>query len=132
MEILKNMTEAEWILSLIVAGLLFIKLNPRKPTWKRYLKQKPPEGVEVLAYHQDWEDKDFNPLGIRIGFLNADGFTSAMWWDYQDTYMTISPDIIGDDAFSARVQWSVEPQKWIELDSLTGSLKDYIQIKYFA
>lgn len=37
--------------------------------WKKYKEEKPPEGEEVLAYHPSWIDEDFNPRGIRIGFL---------------------------------------------------------------
>ena len=55
-----------------------------------YQEQKPPFGVEVIAYHHKWVDEDFNPNGTRIGFLSDDGFTSAFWWDYQDCYETIS------------------------------------------
>ena len=33
-----------------------------------YQEQKPPFGVEVIAYHHKWVDEDFNPNGTRIGF----------------------------------------------------------------
>ena len=33
-----------------------------------YQEQKPPIGVEVIAYHHKWVDEDFNPNGTRIGF----------------------------------------------------------------
>lgn len=42
---------------------------------------------EVIAFHPSWIDPDFNPDGIRIGFINGEGkFWSAEWNDYQDTY----------------------------------------------
>lgn len=42
---------------------------------------------EVIGFHEKWIHPDFNPNGIRIGFLNGDDkFYSAQWWDYQDTY----------------------------------------------
>ena len=37
--------------------------------WINYKEQKPPYGVEVLAYHHEWVNEDFNPKGIRVGFL---------------------------------------------------------------
>ena len=55
-----------------------------------YQEQKPPFGVEVIAYHHKWVDEDFNPNGTRVGFLGDQGFISAFWWDYQDCYETIS------------------------------------------
>ena len=55
-----------------------------------YQEQKPPFGVEVVAYHHKWVDEDFNPTGTRVSFLGGDGFISAFWWDYQDCYETIS------------------------------------------
>lgn len=43
---------------------------------------------EVLGYHPEWINPDFNPKGIRIGFIGGEGtFLSAYWWDYQDTYV---------------------------------------------
>lgn len=53
-------------------------------------KQRPltQDDGEVLAHHPDWIDEDFNPKGIRIGFVGGEGnFISAYWWDYQDTYI---------------------------------------------
>ena len=55
-----------------------------------YQEQKPPIGVEVIAYHHKWIDEDFNFNGTRIGFLSDEGFISAYWWDEQDCYETIS------------------------------------------
>ena len=58
--------------------------------WINYKEQKPPFGVEIIAYHHKWVDEDFNPNGTRVGFLSDEGFISAFWWDYQDCYETIS------------------------------------------
>lgn len=42
---------------------------------------------EVIAFHPAWINEDFNPNGIRVGFVNGDGnFFSAEWNDHQDTY----------------------------------------------
>ena len=44
-----------------------------------YQEQKPPFGVEVIAYHHKWVDEDFNPNGTRVGFLGDEEFISAFW-----------------------------------------------------
>jgi hypothetical protein len=44
---------------------------------------------EVLAFHPAWIHPDFNPQGIRIGFMNGEGrFQSAEYSDYKDTYLS--------------------------------------------
>lgn len=42
---------------------------------------------EVVAFHPDWIDLDFNPNGIRIGFFTDAVFISARWNDSQDSYI---------------------------------------------
>lgn len=92
--------------------------------WKEYKDNKPPNGIEVLAFNPDWIDEDFNPSGTRIGFEGVDGFISAHWWDYQDCYMTISHTECDDSgAFSDDIKDSIDPIKWIELNSLYDLLK---------
>lgn len=96
--------------------------------WIKYNEQKPPLGQEVLAYHPDWVDEDFNPKGIRIGFQDLsegdDGdFVSAHYWSYQDCYMTISHSECDDNpAFSDEIKNSIEPMLWIPL----GYFTDYL------
>ena len=70
-------------------GVKWADTHP-KSLWINYKEEKPPFGVEVIAYHHKWVDEDFNLKGTRIGFLSDEGFTSAFWWDYQDCYKTIS------------------------------------------
>lgn len=46
------------------------------------------DAMEVIGFHPEWIDQDFNPNGTRIGFIGGDDtFISARWWDYQDTYV---------------------------------------------
>ena len=53
---------------------------------------------EVIGFHFDWIDEDFNPNGTRVGFVNGEGgFTCAKWCNSQDTYVTI------DDTFTPEV-----------------------------
>lgn len=48
---------------------------------------------EVLAFNEKWIDLDFNPKGVRVGFLtDSKIFISAKWWDYQDTYINSEVD----------------------------------------
>ena len=99
--------------------------------WIDYKEQKPPYGEEVLAYHHKWVDEDFNPKGIRVGFLqdchtgseenDRYDFVSAFWWDYQDTYMTISKSECKRDenskAFYQDHLDCIEPEYWMEIPS---------------
>lgn len=76
--------------------------------WKLYKEELPPNGEEVLAFHSDWIDEDFNPKGTRIGFRTEDDFISDYWWDYQDTYMTICHTICDDnDAYGENTRNSI-------------------------
>ena len=52
-------------------------------------------GVEVIGYHDDWVDPDFNPKGTRIGFFTDEGeFCNARWNDSQDTYITDYSEVL--------------------------------------
>ena len=81
-----------------------------------YQEQKPPIGVEVIAYNHKWIDEDCNPNGIRIGFLSDDGFISAFWWDEQDCYETISKLHCEDDEdfFENHID-NTEPEFWFPI-----------------
>lgn len=86
--------------------------------WIDIQKQKPEAGEEVLCFNEKWINEDFNPKGIRIGFMcNVGRFTTAHWWDYQDTYMTISREEVDDNpqAFSDSVKDHTEPTHWMPL-----------------
>ena len=49
----------------------------------------PDSGVEVLLFNSVWINEDYNPKGIRIGFLDdVSGWTSAYWCNYHDDYHT--------------------------------------------
>lgn len=57
--------------------------------WNKLKDHQPEVGIEVIGFHRDWIDEDFNPDGIRICFLNGDEqWYQAMWVDYQDSYNT--------------------------------------------
>lgn len=50
----------------------------------------PPIGVEVIGFHPDWIDLDYNPNGWRICFRNGDGsiWISSVWDNVLDYYHT--------------------------------------------
>ena len=81
-----------------------------------YQEQKPPFGVEVIAYHHKWVDEDFNPNGTRVGFLSDEGFISAFWWDEQDCYETISKSHCeSNKAFYRSHIDNTEPEFWFPI-----------------
>lgn len=54
-----------------------------------FQETKPPIGVEVMAHSKAWINEDYNPKGVRVGFLNEDDngeFISAKWDNSGDTY----------------------------------------------
>ena len=84
--------------------------------WINYKEEKPPFGVEVIAYHHKWINEDFNPNGTRVGFLGDDGFISAFWWDYQDCYETISkPNCESNKDFYRSHIDNTEPEFWFPI-----------------
>ena len=88
--------------------------NHLKSSWISVKNILPPEGEEVIAFHHKWIDKDFNPNGTRIGFLNGNNeFTSAYWWDYQDCYETINKSNCeaNEDFYRSHID-NTEPEYW--------------------
>ena len=84
--------------------------------WINYKEEKPPFGVEVIAYHNKWVDEDFNSNGTRIGFLSDNGFISAFWWDEQDCYETISKQHCESnrDFYRSHID-NTEPEFWVPI-----------------
>lgn len=55
--------------------------------WRDVNEEPIPVDEEVIAKSAKWVDEDFNPRGIRVGFMTDHGFISAKWVDYHDCYM---------------------------------------------
>ena len=72
-KIQKKAKEYGQLASVFLEGTKFALNN----MYINYQEQKPPIGVEVIAYNHKWVDEDFNSKGTRIGFLSDDGFISA-------------------------------------------------------
>ena len=61
--------------------------------WISTKSRIPKKGIEVLLFNEKWINEDYNPKGIRIGFLDdVSGWTSAYWCNYHDDYHTRTSD----------------------------------------
>jgi len=92
-------------------------------SWVDIKNALPENSLEVICFNKEWVNVDFNPSGTRIGFLNGDNeFTTAHWWDYQDTYITISKNECDHDpqAFSDQIKNNTEPTHWILIPGTNG------------
>ena len=108
-KIQKKAKEYGQLASVFLEGAKFVLEN----RYINYQEQRPPFGVEVIAYHHKWIDEDFNPRGIRVGFLGFDGFISAFWYDEQDCYETISKQHCESNKdFYANHIDNIEPEFW--------------------
>ena len=114
-KIQKKAEEYGQLASVFLEGTKFALNN----MYINYQEQKPPFGVEVIAYHHKWVDKDFNPKGTRIGFLSDDGFISAFWYDEQDCYETISKLHCesNKDFYRSHIN-NTEPEFWTPIPEL--------------
>ena len=110
--------DIELVEKAFIEGAKWADTHPKSP-WINYKEEKPPFGVEVIAYHHKWVDEDFNSNGTRIGFLSDEGFTSAFWWDYQDCYKTISKQHCESNKdFYANHIDNIEPEFWCPFPEL--------------
>ncbi|GEJ46038.1 hypothetical protein [Chryseobacterium sp. ON_d1] len=82
--------------------------------WTRVEDALPEEGFEVICFNERWIDEDFNPKGVRIGFLNGNEWTTAHYWNYQDTYVTIShSNCDNDEEFSDEIKDNIDPTHYM-------------------
>lgn len=67
----------------------------------------------VIGFNKAWIDEDFNPKGVRMGFMSNGEFISAYWWDYQDDFIAISKSICesNPDFFRNHIE-NTEPTHW--------------------
>jgi len=78
-----------------------------------YAECLPEISEEVICFNPAWIDEDFNPKGIRIGFRTDDDFITAYYWNYQDSYMTIShSECDNKEFYSDKIRNNVEPTHW--------------------
>lgn len=75
-------------------------------------EELPPEGVECLLQNEKWINEDYNPKGIRNGFLGGDGiWVSNYWCNYHDEYHTRTSDE-DDESFSDPKAENQVPTHW--------------------
>ena len=80
-------------------------------SWIATAEQLPPDSIEVLGFHPDWIDGDFNPRGIRVCFQNdGERWQSARWYDNQDTYINGEERVFGDNP-----NGSLIPSHWMPI-----------------
>lgn len=84
--------------------------------WINIEKQLPEEGKEVLLYNKKWVHEDFNPHGIRIGFLGGEGWISAYYCNCHDEYMTRN-SVEDDEEFEDSKAENQIPTHWCPLST---------------
>jgi hypothetical protein len=87
------------------------------------------EAMEVIGYHPDWIDADFNPNGTRVGFFTDDGrFQSAKWLDYQDTYINGDTSVYDESIPALPTHYMFMPYKpGIKYPFLANFPQDFLQ-----
>lgn len=64
----------------------------------RPINENTPEGEELLLFNEKWKDEDYNPKGVRLGFLEGSGnWLSARWDNYHDCYITADSSLTDED-----------------------------------
>jgi hypothetical protein len=90
--------------------------------WIKTSERLPDDGIEVIGFHEDWVDEDFNPNGTRVCFQNdGERWQSARWYDSQDTYINGEERVFGD-----KTDGSLAPSHWMPMPSSpvpTGGMK---------
>ena len=80
-------------------------------TWHKFIEGSlPPVDVDVIAYSKKWIHPDYNPKGIRIGFMEEDRFYSAQW-DGDANYSTHCSD---DNDYYNHNGKDEQPEYWID------------------
>lgn len=93
-------------------------ISSRDSPWKLVLVEKPEHCIEVLGYHPDWVDEDFNPDGICLCFLMDEGeWTVAKWCGLHDEWHTRLTGVknwdknLYETPLYAPIAWMPKPQK---------------------
>lgn len=90
--------------------------------WINVGDKLPNEGFEVLLFNKKWINEDFNPKGIRIGFLNGTGeWVTAYYCSQHDEYHTRDNES-DDDHYKQNLAEDQKPTYWFELPN-TMNLK---------
>jgi hypothetical protein len=107
-------------------------LAPVNVCWIPLTEKEPPEGFEVLLYNKNWINEDWNPKGIRIGFLDGVvGWVSAYWCNYHDDYHTRTSDE-DDKQFEDYKAENQIPTHWMEIPVLCDCKSFTIRDRMFV
>ena len=83
--------------------------------WISLNDRKPDAGHEVLLYNKNWIQEDYNPKGVRIGYLDdVSGWVSAYWCSYHDDYHTRN-SAQDDKRFTDFKAANQVPTHWMEI-----------------
>lgn len=78
-------------------------LTPSYP-WVSTDNEVPGEtAFDVIGFHPDWVDEDFNPKGVRICCYTDSGWYCAKWVDCHDCYAGLSE---GDGDLARPTHWA--------------------------
>ena len=89
-------------------------LAPVNMRWIPLTEKEPEEGFEVLLYNKNWINEDWNPKGVRVGYLDGvGGWISAYWCNYHDDYHTRTSDE-DDKQFEDYKAENQIPTHWME------------------
>lgn len=66
-----------------------------------------------FTFNEKWIDEDFNPSGLRVGFLDDDGFISTEWDEDCDCYCTTYEE--GDDVDAYGRKKPNMPTHWMKM-----------------
>ena len=92
----------------MVPDIRWIKIDEENPL---------PKFKEVLAYNKEWIDEDFNPTGIRIGYLQEEGnFVSAVYDSDSEEYGCCYEE--GDDYDTSQTQEDGTIKTWFHRGGL--------------
>ena len=99
------------------AGVEFAcKSQLQKENWTLISEKLPPIGQEVLFQNDKWINMDYNPKGIRIGFLDGtENYYSAYWCSIHDEYHTRNS---AEDDSNYKLKKGIDqiPTKWKEIN----------------
>ncbi len=101
------------------------QIEEQSSNWIKISKNNPlPKFVEVLAYNKEWIEVDFNPKGVRIGYLTDEGnFISAKYEPDGEDYISKYEE--GDDYQFFQTQEDGSIKTWYNNGDDRGDIEGY-------
>jgi hypothetical protein len=102
-------------------ALLSMRPEEKEEQWINIKDELPESGIEVLLFNEKWINEDWNPKGMRIGFLDdVAGWVSSYWCNYHDEYHTRTTDE-DDHQFEDFKAENQIPTHWMPLPEFNPS-----------